>query len=180
MTCIFANDVCFNLHTSLRILGNLAVFSDSISASEDDMIQFALDTYALQLQNIDSSLFNGQTFTINLGSVEEALSMGNGLRGTLKTSEMVMKILENTTAAVQLPNNFFETMQECNVGIKWQRLSYFAFLTDVLFQSQNQSESGFHLGSIIVTIRLRCGENLTVHNPITAIFRTIDQVILKT
>ncbi len=167
---------------------SLATFSDlllfnSTSKSNDDKLVLGYDTYALQLQDIDLSKFNGQTFTVNLGSVENALDSERSVRSSLKTSERVMQILDNSTAAVQIPEDFSESLDECNsdqlsmeasLPSSQQRLSYSVFLTDILFQSRNQSR--FDIGSIIVSTRLRCAENSTLLNPITIIFRTIEQV----
>lgn len=141
------------------------------------------DTYALQLQDIDLSRFNGQTFTVNLGSVENAIDSEGIASSSLKTSERVMKVLDSSTAAVQIPKDFSESLDECDVGrtstrpLLQQRLSYSVFLTDILFQSQNQSR--FDVGSIIVSTRLRCAENSTLLNPITMVFRTINQVLFS-
>ncbi len=75
--------------------------------SSEDKAVFGFDTYALQLQDINSSLFSGQTFTVNLGPVEDAVESEGNIQENLTTFEMVMQTLENSTASVQLPDNFF-------------------------------------------------------------------------
>lgn len=165
----------------------MAHFSDSLNvtltsnSSEPNKLVLGYDTYALQLQNIDPDKFKGQTFTVNLGSVEDAMRSEDNLQDSLMTSEMVMHVLDNSTAAVQLPDTFLDTLSGCSatdlstsVGTL-QRLSYAVFLSDILFQSQNQS-GRFGIGSIIVSTRLKCEENITIINPIIIIFRTVDQV----
>ena len=160
----------------------MATFADLLPVNfteDDDKVVLGYDTYALQLQDIDLKQFNGQTFTVNLGSVENALDSEGPFSDSLKTSELVMQILDNSTATVQIPNDFSESLDECNnnglSSFSQQRLSYSVFLTDILFQSQNRS---IDIGSIIVSTRLRCAENSTLLNPITVIFRTIGQVLL--
>lgn len=143
------------------------------NSSGENKTVFGFDTYALQLQDIVPSLFNGQTFAINRGSVEDAKETERNIQDSLLTSVMVIDILQ-TTASIQLPNNFFDSIKGCtnesSVGI---RLSYSVFLTDILFQSElNQSV----IGSIIVAARLGCADNTTLPNPIKVIFRTIKQV----
>lgn len=165
----------------------MAHFSDSLevtasnNSSDDNKLLLGYDTYALQLQNIDPDKFKGQTFTVNLGSVENALQSDEKFQDSLKTSEMVMKVLDNSTAAVQLSDNFFNTISGCSDAdlsststSTRQRLSYSVFLTDILFQSFNQSR--FDIGSIIVSTRLRCAVNVTLINPIILIFQTVEMV----
>ena len=134
------------------------------------------DTYALQLQDVDLDLFNGQFFAVNLGSVEDALQSEGSFSEALSTSEKILKLIENTTASVQLPNNTFDRIPECENTTALQRLSYSVFLSDILFQSQRQVENALDIGSIIVTIRLSCAENASLSIPILIHFQTIEQV----
>lgn len=164
----------------------MARFSDSLevtvsdNSSDANKLLFGYDTYALQLQNTDTEKFKGQTFTVNLGSVEDALQSGERFQDSLKTSEMVMQVLDNSTAAVQLSDNFFNMISECSETdlststSTRQRLSYVVFLTDILFQSFNQSR--IDIGSIIVSTRLRCAANVTLINPIMLTFQTVEKV----
>lgn len=143
-------------------------------------MRFGFDTYALQLQDIDPDLFNGQTFTVNLGSVEDALQASGNLGDYLKTSEMVMNILVNSTASVNLPDNFFagsvkRSMEDVSNNTNELRLSYSVFLTDILFQSQNQS---IVFGSIVMSTRLSSEADFIPLNPIEVSFRTIRMVII--
>ena len=166
-------------------MNGLSTFADLLPVNfteADDKVVLGYDTYALQLQDIDLKQFNGQTFTVNLGSVENALGLEGPFSDALMTSELVMQIHDNSTATVEIPNDFSESLDECNSNrlssflSSQQRLSYSVFLTDILFQSQNQSR--FDIGSIIVSTRLRCADNSTLLNPITLIFRTVGQVML--
>lgn len=162
------------------------MFSDSLDLVgnfSEDKVVYGFDTFALQLQDIDPNLFNGQTFSVNLGSVEDAIESNDGIQDFLKTSEMVItKVLGNTTASIQLPNNFLDSAQECtdtsmlDQPMDQLRLSYFVFLTDILFQSQNQTR--LDIGSIVVAARLRCADNASFNfsNPIKVAFRTVKQV----
>lgn len=159
------------------MLSDLLAISSSNTTAEEDKLTLGFDTFALQLQDIDLDFFNGQTFSVNLGPVEDALNSVGSLSEALKTSEMIRKIAENSTATVQVPATSFEMIEECNATeSNAGRLSYSVFLTDILFQSRNQSGRGLDIGSIIVTTRLRCAENVSLPNPITVIFRTIEEV----
>ena len=161
-------------YDNYRILDNLAMFSDSLdlsTSSNDSGVVFGFDTYALLLQDIHPDLFDGQTFSVNLGSVEDALQSESDLGDSLVTSEMVMDILVKSTASVYLPDSFLEKVEN---DTNMLRLSYSVFLTDVLFQSPNQS--GFDIGSIIVSVRLTNAGVITSLNPMQVSFRTAKTV----
>ena len=159
----------------------LDLSASSGNASGEDEVIFGFDTYALQLQDVDPHLFNGQTFTVNLGSVEDALQSNGNLGASLNTSEMVMNILVNhTTSSVKLPENFFtgsmnRSMENGSNSTDELRLSYTVFLTDILFQSPNQSS--FDIGSIILSTRLSSEVELNL-GPIEVSFRTVNMVCI--
>lgn len=136
-------------------------------------VLYGLDTYALQVQDINPDSFSGKTFMVILGDVQDALRAERNIGGSLVTSKMVMEILENSTASVQLPDGFLDSAQGCTSEslLSDIRLSFSVFLTDVLFQSQ-QNQSG--IGSIIVATRLSCANIST--DPIRVTLRTIEQV----
>ena len=170
-----------------RVLDNLARFSDLLdlsassgNASGEDKVIFGFDTYALQLQDVDPDLFNGQTFTVNLGSVEDALQSDGTLGASLNTSEMVMDVLVNiTTSSIKLPENFFtgsmnRSMENDSDSTNELRLSYTVFVTDILFQSPNQSR--FDIGSIVVSTRLSSEVDPVPLNPFQVSFRTVNMV----
>jgi hypothetical protein len=135
-----------------------------------------LDKYALQLQDVDPSLFNGQTFAINLGSVEDAIGHNGAIEDGLLISEKVMELFQNSTASVQLPSNFLGSTAECAMDMR-PRLSHSVFLTDVLFQSPQTRSRDVGIGSIIVTVRLSCVQNSST-NPFRVTFRTVEQVMI--
>ena len=160
-------------------MDNLAIFTDSLDLTlltNSSVDKFVYDTYALQMQDIDPDTFKGQTFTINLGSVEEALNSTEGFKDeSLKISEMDLEVPDNSTAAVQIPEKFIEECQMENTSNLTQRLSYNVFITDVLFQSLKVN-STLAIGSIIVSTRLNCKMNSSLSTPIRVIFRTNDKV----
>ena len=162
-----------------RILDNLATLSDlldlsttNMSSTKDDKLILGFDTYALQFQDINITLFKGQTFSVELGSVEDAMNSEKILNESLKTFEMINEnSTANSTATVKVPANSFEMIEEC----ARPRLSYLVFLSDILFQSQNER---FDIGSIIVTTRLRCAENASMFIPIRVALRTNEKVCM--
>ena len=60
-----------------RLLESLQSFLDEVEISNSTMNQtvFAFKTFALQVQTLDSAEYQGQTFSVDLGSVEEALKL---------------------------------------------------------------------------------------------------------
>ena len=138
---------------------------------------FGFETYALQLQDIDPSLFNGQLFTVNLGSVENAMELNRDIEESLMTSEMAMEVLRNSTASVELPNDLLDSIPGCAGDMNPElRLSYSVFLTDNLFQSP-QTQNKTDIGSIIVAVRLGCSGNASLFSPLIVTLRTAQQVL---
>ncbi len=150
---------------------------DLMDLSAFTNISFGFDNYALRIQDLDPDLFNGQTFTVNLGSVEEALQANGSLGDSLSISQAVLNILVNqTTSSVKLSQNLFadSTMENVSNSTNDVRLSYTMFLTDILFQSRNES---LDIGSIIVFPRLSNRSSFIPQNPVEVSFLTVDMVI---
>ena len=140
-----------------------------------EVLKFVHRSYALQVQDIDPQLFRGETFSANLGSVDEAQDLSEEISQQALTVNMEMlvnvTITVNTTASVRLPDSLFEQLVECGNGTV-QRLSYSVFLTDVLFQSFDQDDTEI-IGTIILGVRLRCAMNNTsLSMPVTVTFQT--------
>ena len=131
------------------------------------------------MQDIDPERFNGQTLNIDLGSVEEAMNLGGEIDDdALRTSETAMNVLTNATGTIQTSESLFSycsqrTMSSVNGPQLLQRLSYSVFLSDVLFQTVNQS---LKIGSLILAARFSCGSNATLMPPITVTLRTNTEV----
>ena len=163
-----------------RLLRSLSDFLDMVILSEnktDGKTVFGYERYALQVQQLNLLQFNGQMFTVDLGSFEEALNTTRILEEDLNTSEILMSVLVNATTSVIVPSNFIdesEYAQILGVNSSHQRLSYSVFLSDILFQSVNQSQ--YNVGSIIVSVRFNILGNGTFKLPIQTTFRTHPQV----
>ena len=130
---------------------------------------FAFKAFALQVQVLDPEEYHGQTFSVDLGSVEEAMKLEQKIdQGDLITSGMVMDAVTNATASIQLPENLFESLDSCNftnlTSTSIQRLSHSVFLSDALFQNINQSH--LKIGSIIIAARLMCANNVTLNTSV--------------
>lgn len=138
---------------------------------------FAFKAFALYVQTLDPTEYQGQTFSVDLGSVEETLKLEQKIeQENLITSDMVMDAVTGATASIQLPENILENLDFCNLTSSVQRLSYSVYLSSALFQNVNQSH--LKIGSIIVAARLKCVDNVTLNTSIQTIFQITRKVEL--
>lgn len=174
---------------SYSILGSLGTFLDNLDLSSstqrtsDNLTVFSYDTFALQVQDIDTGSFNGQSFLVVLGSVEEAMNISltgleqdslitvDGVSDSTRAkrapgdgdADIITDVQEDTTASVQLPHTLLDDLENCidpegnSTSLISQRLSYSVFLNDVLFQPENRTQ--YKVGSIVVAARIRCALN---------------------
>ena len=165
----------------LRVLDGLENFQDRVILSENYTAEermFTFETYALQIQEVDSETYLGQTFVVDLGSIEDVSSISGRIpNDSLVLGNTIMKMFSNATASVQLPEDLFDDLVACNRKTSsatntssLRRLSYSVFLSDVLFQSINVNRH--RLGSIIVAARVNCGVDTSLNTSILATFST--------
>ena len=167
-----------------RVLDSLEMFQDKVilTNDENDTLQervFAFETFALQLQEVDPEMYQAQTFTVNLGSIEDISNVSGRIPdNSLMIQDTLMEILSNTTASVQLPDDLLDHF-DCNEintseanTTSTRRLSYSIFLSNALFQSTETDE--YELGSVIVAVRmnLNCSNGTSLNATITATFAT--------
>ena len=152
-----------------RFLDEVEIDNQNSSSNTTTFIQ---QTFALQVQNLNLSSLNGQTFNVDLGSVEEARNTTGDIEDSdLVTVDNAMDVLVNATAAIQISEELLEycTQQEAS-----RRLSYSVFIFDTFFRNQDPNMT---VGSLIVSTRLKCGDN-TSHPPINVTLRSSIQVWL--
>ena len=164
-----------------RLLSSLATFSDEVEVSPNMSTRravYALQNFALQVQDVNVTAFTRETFSVDLGSVEEAINNTH----TINQSALVtmMEALSNATASAQIPNSVFdgcrnqETLTNQINYDRANRLSYIVFRRSGLFQTsstnnvQSSNANDFLLenannsiGSIILGVRRRCAQNFT-------------------
>ena len=170
---------------NFRLLESLESFLDKVEVVQDvndtnNRTVFALKTFALQIQELNPQEYQGQTFSVDLGSVEEAMKLEQRIgEGDLRTSETVMEAVTNATASIQLPENLLESCNNTNMTlvVTPQRLSYSVFVLDVLFQNLNQTH--LKIGSIIVAARLKCADNATLNVIIQSTFQVSKGIEVK-
>ena len=121
------------------------------------------------MNDINTSNFQGQTFSVDLGSVREAMNISTNIREEAIDTVEGNKVLQNRTASVQVPVSVFQDLGQSGGQ---QRLSYAVFVRDTLFQSSDENQSNLTVGSIIVAVRVNgttASGNLST--PITVTFQ---------
>lgn len=137
-----------------RLLSSLTTFADEVETNTStNRTLYALQSFALQVQDVDATTFAGEAFSIDLGSVEEATNITN----TIAPSALVtmMETLSNATASLQLSNSVLSACENQRTQTNY-RLSYSVFRSNGLFQTRNTNNS---IGSIIIGARLGCAQN---------------------
>ena len=138
---------------------SLADFTDRVNLSNTSTI-LTRESYAIIIEEVDTDSFTGETLTIDLGSVDNALKLGNNIEESALNKEAGTNssFQGRFTATVQVPQSIFND-NKLNTDEK-QRLSYSVFVRGSLFLNQNASQQ-----SIIVGVRVNGTDIL--QNPIT-------------
>ncbi|XP_064387545.1 latrophilin-like protein 1 isoform X4 [Halichondria panicea] len=162
------------MNSSTRILASVETFLDNlntstVSNSTSNQTVLSFETFAMTVQDLDPDSFQGQTFVVDLGPVDEEMNNtgvidqdalmtfndGNGDTSDNRSETgSPNKDAENSTASVHLNPSLFEDCLTTNGTLLMQRLSYSVFLSDVLFLPENRSTN--QVGSIVVAARLAC------------------------
>ena len=167
--CLRYNYSIIILPSSYRILASLETFVVNLNTSTvfrnstSNRTVLSFETFAITVQDLDPDSFQGQTFAVDLGPVEEAIKNTGVIdQYALMTTnadnrskiDFLSEDTENSTASLRLSPSLFEKCPTINRTSLWQRLSYSVFLSDVLFLPENRSTN--QVGSIVVAARLAC------------------------
>ena len=168
-----------------RVLDSLESFQDKVVLSDDEnnTLQervFAFETFALQLQELDPETYKAQAFTVSLGSIEDVSNISGKIPDeSLTIQDTMMKILNNATASIHMPDDLLDHLSDCSEmntstanTTLITRISYSVFLSNALFQSIGLDE--YELGSVIIAARVNvnCGNGTNLNTPLTASFAT--------
>ena len=167
-----------------RVLESLANFQDRallvIGNDSTNETTFAFEKFAIRIQNIGPEVYQCYSFSAGLGSIEDTLNIKGIIpENTLIASDTTMKVLTNATASVQLPEDLLDHLNTCNKSNSSspsmsRRLSYSPFLSDALFQNEEQRH--LKLGSLIIAARIRCGTNSVLNTSILTTFHINETV----
>ena len=167
-----------------NFLDKVEIEVDENNTSNSSQTVFAFETFALQVQQLDPEEYKGQVFSVNLGSLKEAIKDNQTIeQGNLVPSQLesvtdlslkadndgARKAMADTTASLQLPQDLLDLCIDVNVSS--QRLSYSVFKSDILFQNVHQLN--LSIGSLIVAARLKCADNITLIKSTFQIDRTV-------
>ena len=134
--------VHYNIHVFLfryRILYSLGNVTANVSLPGTSMIYTGV-TYGLYLQDVDATNFEGQRFSINLGSVEEATRSN---RTSVIDPTVIRNMLtQNATANVEVSENLDFDQSSGDL----QRLVLSFYLRDSFFQVINTTISSIVVG----------------------------------
>ena len=167
--CSYALSVSVSPSTLYRLLDSLTSFTDNLAIPNSTTVTFTRKTYALRMNDINPNNFQGQTLSVNLGSVQEAMSISSNIREESIETSSGNKAYQNRTASVQVPESVFRDLGQTNGQ---QRLSYSVFVRDTLFQSSDKNQSNLTVGSIIVAVRVNgTSRDGNLSTPITVTFQ---------
>lgn len=164
---------CVSPTPSFRIIRSLESFVEGVNISSlagntsNNRRILTYNNFALQIEDIDPKTFDGQSFVVNLGSVEEA-QMNKIDEKSLETFDTIVNESNNATASIHIPHTVFDgaVNSPAEPQSDDHRLSYFVFAKDLLFRPTNQTHS--RIGSIIVSAKTsyRQNDNGTLTEPI--------------
>ena len=78
------SSLIYNFCTYNRLLVSLDTFSSSVPLSSNatnNREVYTLDNFAIQVQHVEHNFFKGEAFSVNLGTVEEAINRTNEIDG---------------------------------------------------------------------------------------------------
>ena len=148
-----------------RILASLETFLDNLNTSTvsrnstNNRTVLSFETFAITVQDVDPDSFQGQTFVVDLGPVEEAINNTGVIDQdalmtvNVYTADNRSEIEDNENSTASLHLNF-SALEDFNNASLRQRLIYSVFLSDVLFLPEDRSTT--QVGSIVVAARLAC------------------------
>ena len=92
--------------------------------------------------------FSGESLSVNLGPVEEAIRNSSGINEEALVT--MMDSLLNVTASAKLPESLFDGIT--TYALPWQQIVYSVFLTNALFLTLDSDCGDSAVGSIILGV----------------------------
>ena len=155
--------------TVYRLLNSLTSFGNKLVIANATTATFTRRSFAIRANDINASSFQGETFSVNLGSVEDTMGISSAIREEAIETTPGNITYQNRTASIQVPESVFHELGQAG---HQQRLSYAVFLRDTLFQSSDQNQSNLTVGSVIVAVTVN-GTSMSgnLSTPITVTFQ---------
>lgn len=155
--------------------------SVSPNSSDDTMIMYTYQSYGIALVDVSTSKFRGQTFIARRRRKEDPINMNatewnnNNNIMVIENGSTKISTMDDFVAQIYLPDQVVkectaDTKSTSNVSDDVQRVAYFVFYTNVLFQTESDK-----VGLTIASVRLDCNSIEQVSTPIQVTFnKTID------
>ena len=147
-----------------RILESLSRFSSLVEIPQNatnngTSIFFTQSTYAILVQDIPIENFSSQAFSVDLGSVEEAIA---GIAdGEIDQDRLLMalNVLPNATASAEILLFDPEIVNKSGNVSNTERLFYTVFLSTSLFLTPSTDCDEFAIGSIILSVTFNVSDS---------------------
>ena len=127
---------------------------------------FTRENFALQVQEIDPALFAGETFNVDLGTVEEAMNTSGNINPQALLTRM--NPLSNATGSLSVSERAVTGSRNSSV-----RLGYSVFVSSSLFPTESPNTT---VASIILNLRLS-NYNTSTKETINDLFNVTFQAI---
>ncbi len=164
---ILSENIIF-IHSSIffiyaRILNSLEQFASTLSLPENSTnspVVFARDNFAILVQSINQTDFEGQMFSVSID-------------GDLSQDDLVtaQDAPTNSNVSVDIPPSAFEITDDCSPS---DRIFYAVFTTNTLFLTPDTNCDKFAIGSVIITVEVNGCSDLA--EAIELDFQELDQV----
>ena len=131
------------------ILQSLETFSENVEVNftNRDRPTFTRENFAIQLRQIDISNFAGESFNVDLGTVEEAMNNSGNIDPLALVS--LLNPLSNATGSLTVSNRVAERIDSnaSNSG----RLGYSVFVSSSLFPTESANTT---VASVVLNLKL--------------------------
>ena len=158
--------MCYKLLTAqyFRILSSLRTFGDAVVFDQDNEEQsqiFSRRNFALQVQEVDPNEFAGESFNVDLGSVEEAMNLSQNISSS--ALQTLASSRSNATGSLSVDENILKGSNSSKV-----RLGYTVFVSSTLFPTASNNTT---VASVIFHLSL---SGLGISSQINNSYRTAD------
>ena len=169
MLCI-SLPLCFAFFYS--ILQSLETFSENVDVNftDGDRPTFTRENFAIQLQQIDISTFAGESFNVDLGTVEEAMNNSGNIDPQALVS--LLNPLSNATGSLTVSSRVSGRI-DSNASNS-VRLAYSVFVSSSLFPTESVNTT---VASVVLNLKVsgyNTESNETIDDLFDVTFLTID------
>ena len=153
------------------ILQSLETFSETVDVNFTDGNRptFTRENFAIQLQQIDISTFAGESFNVDLGTVEEAMNNSGNIDPQALVS--LLNPLSNATGSLTVSSRVSGRID--NNASNSVRLGYSVFVSSSLFPTESVNTT---VASVVLNLKLSgyTESNDTIDDLFNVTFQTID------